>query len=139
MPFPQSRAVAPGCQATATAGSGPAEDWAEQLKGEVARLVEAPVRFERHEDRSVPASKVIGYDARGERCYYRHQYVMREERFDEDDLPMRVETWHEEVTAWRMRDSRWLRLAVRIQGFGGCGRRIDRVLSIVAHAADVGR
>lgn len=106
-------------------------DWLAGLADALTPVVVAPVRFERHEDSSVPAVKVVGFDAQGRSCFYRHHFVVNDERFDEDELPLLVETFREQVTAWRLQDARWLCLTVRVSGFAGCGRRIDNTLDIV--------
>jgi hypothetical protein len=118
-------------------GDGDPQRWREHCLDVLAELVIAPIRFERFEDRSVPAVKVWGLDRQGGRCYYRHQYSVNDDRFDEEDLPFTIRSYHEQVTGWRLPDDRWLRLVVRISGFPGCGRRIERRLAIVGSAADV--
>jgi hypothetical protein len=113
--------------------------WLLECPPEVAPLLDEPVRFEHHEDRDIPALKLHGLDAAGRRCYYRHLYAVRDETFDDDDLPTRVETYREQVTAWRLPDGRWLRHLWRISGQPGCGRRIERVLSLVERAGELER
>lgn len=132
-----NRPLTQQCAAGPDANHVAPERWREQCLDMLAELVVTPVRFERFEDRSVPAIKVWGLDRQDARCYYRHQYSVDDERFDEDDLPITVQSYQEQVTGWRLLDDRWLRLVVRISGFPGCGRRIDRRLAIVETAADV--
>lgn len=113
--------------------------WLIDCPEDLSNVVVTPVRFERHVDRSVPALRVFGFDRDQRRCYYRHQYEVHDERFDEDDLPMRVETYREQVTAWRLPGERWIRLVWRISGFPGCGRKVDRSLVIVDSSAEAFR
>lgn len=67
-----------------------------------------PVRIETHSDPGAHARKDLGFDEQGLRCYYRHEFVVFEERFDADEWPVRVAIYHEELEAWRLDDGRWL-------------------------------
>lgn len=112
------------------------ELWHQGWTGGLGAILVKPRRFERHVDHDVPAIRVRGFDAGGHPCYVRQHYVIHEERFDEDDLPLRVETFSEQVTAWRLPDGRWLQLAARVSGFAECGKRIERSVCIIDAAPE---
>ena len=76
-------------------------------------LLVEPVRFERYTDELAHAEKLLGFDAEGERCFYRHRYALLEGRFDQDDMPWSLLLYGEEVTAWRLRDGDWLKAEER--------------------------
>lgn len=99
-PHPHLRSV------SANEGKFEPQQWREQSLDVLAGLMVAPVRFERFEDRSVPAVKIWGLDRQGVRCYHRHHYSVNDERFDEDDLPFTVQSYQEQVTGWRPLDDR---------------------------------
>ncbi len=136
---PLPRTTTHACPARPAAPHPESRRWLVDCPPEVAPLLDEPVQFDRQEDRGIPALKVHGIDAQGRRCYYRHDYTVRDETLDDEDLPVQVETYREQVTGWRLPDGRWLRHAWRVSGFPGCGRRIERHLSVVATAAELAR
>lgn len=113
--------------------------WKLNCPEELEALLIPPRHFERQEDRSAQALKVRGFDHGGHACYYRHHYVIEEERFDEDELPLRIETYREQVIAWRLRDGRWLQLSWRASGAADCSRRLRRRLRLLETEDDIER
>ena len=85
--------------------------------------VNIPVLFERHEEISARAIKVLGFDRAGERCFYFHEYVLREERFDEEEAIFEIPVYHEIVFAWKLMEGGWLKLKAHSSNPGECGRR----------------
>ncbi|MFN3397972.1 MAG: hypothetical protein ACK4ZS_05480 [Sulfurimicrobium sp.] len=98
-------------------------EWTRDLPNGEAALVCPPLRFERFSEPEARAEKVLGYDARGEVCYYRHAYALVECFFDADDLPCESEVFYETVTAWRLADRRWLTCLRQGGAQGLCGDR----------------
>lgn len=116
-----------------------ARTWKLNCPEELEALLIPPRRFEHHEDRGAQALKVRGLDRSGRACYYRYHYIIEEERFDEDELPLRVETYREQIIAWRLRDGRWLQLSCHATGLADCGRRLRKRLSLLETEDDIGR
>lgn len=54
------------------------------------------------------AHRVVGYDADGLPCYWAARYRLTELRSDDDDLFYEETVHAETLTAWRLRDERWL-------------------------------
>ena len=88
------------------------EAWDDYLPAECKGRVAMPVRYEKHEDPGAHASKLIGFDPLGRRCYYAHQFMMTEQGFDADEFPIEITVYRERVVAWRLGIDRWLRLKV---------------------------
>lgn len=80
-----------------------------------------PVRYERHEEPSAHASKVIGFDPIGRRCYYAHQFQINEQAFDIDEIPLECAVYRERVVAWRLGEDRWLKLKTYDDRIDRCG------------------
>ncbi len=129
MPATEAPAACPHLSVVANDASE-VELWQRGWTSGLGAVLVKPRRFERHIDHGVPAVRILGFDAGGKPCYFRQHYAIREERFDEDDLPVRVETHREQVTAWRLADGRWLHVAARVSGFAECGNRIERSVYI---------
>ena len=75
------------------------ENWDDFLPEEYKGRVAMPVRHERHEDAAAHASKVIGLDPLGRRCYYSHRFELLEPGFDTDEFPLEVAVYREQVVA----------------------------------------
>lgn len=88
------------------------EAWDDFLPDEYKGRVAMPVRYEQYEDQAAHASKLIGFDPVGQRCYYTHQFSLNEPAFDADELPLEITVYRERVVAWRLGRDRWLRLKV---------------------------
>ncbi|THF56894.1 hypothetical protein [Pseudothauera rhizosphaerae] len=82
--------------------------WREGLPVAWRDQVVAPLDFEIHRDEELAAQRVFGRDADGTPCYYAHAWTMSEPCSDDDEEFYLVATAGESVTAWRLRDERWL-------------------------------
>ncbi|BCB26013.1 hypothetical protein SKTS_08990 [Sulfurimicrobium lacus] len=100
------------------------EEWKRELPSEQAALACPPLCFERFSEPEARAEKVLGYDAGGEVCYYRHAYSLTESFLDADDLTCESEVFYETVTAWRLADRRWLTCLRQGGEQGLCGDRL---------------
>lgn len=69
----------------------------------------AAQRFERHDEPSLQATKILGFDATGAKCFYYHTFVLSEEGFDSDEFPLRIDVYYERVIAWRLKEGGWLK------------------------------
>ena len=98
--------------------------WQQHLPGEYQKLVLEPVVFERHTEHSVNAEKVIGFDARGERCFYSHTFTLSVEGFDVDEFPILIDTYFERVVAWRLRKGRWVSVKSFSDQMDRCNKRM---------------
>ncbi|MDD5405076.1 MAG: hypothetical protein PHZ14_11145 [Sulfuricella sp.] len=83
-------------------------EWTWDLPPGQAALACPPLHFERFKEPEARAEKVLGYDDKGEVCFYRHAYSLTENFLDEEGLPCESEVFYETVTAWRLADRRWL-------------------------------
>ncbi|WP_045223266.1 hypothetical protein [Methyloterricola oryzae] len=98
-------------------------DWAEQPPDQYRSEVTYPLEYESHHDAVSQSRKTWGYDLRGERCFYQHEFTLSEERFDVDEFPIRVDVFWERVTAWRMKNGQWLRLRRWSDSLDSCPKR----------------
>ncbi len=98
-------------------------DWAAHLPEEYLHRVKIPVLFETHSDSETGARKTLGFDRKSERCFYFHEYILTEERFDEEEAIFEIPAYHEIVFAWKLKEDGWLRLKACTSHPGDCGRR----------------
>ncbi|MDR3410238.1 MAG: hypothetical protein P4L87_04715 [Formivibrio sp.] len=67
------------------------------------------VRLERFDEPSVQATKIKGYTADNQACFYFHTYTLFEERFDCNDEAYRLAAYSEQIIAWRLTSGKWIR------------------------------
>jgi hypothetical protein len=95
----------------------------------------APVSLQLHRDAQAHASKLIGFDADGRRCFVRQLHTATADCFDIDEFPVEVALFRERHIAWRMRDGRWLLHSDRLERLESCRPQlIERPDRIVAEA-----
>ncbi len=108
------------------------DHWQARLPDHLLPHVAEPVRFERHSDDSVPATKWRGYDALGGLCWYRHHFSQWDAAFDDDDQPAAHLLREEDFEAWRSLVGSWIRRVQRVTGDGRpFGRRSDSGFEVV--------
>ena len=100
--------------------------WSAELPENYRAEAIVPVRIERHEEASARASKEVGFDGAGSRCYYRHEFTLTEDRFDADEFPIQVDVYWERVVAWRLASGRWLRVKTWADRLDQCSKRVFR-------------
>jgi hypothetical protein len=100
------------------------DTWMEQLPTEFTARVVAPVRFEYHVDSSAHAERIIGFDANNNKCYSLHAFMLIEEGFDIEEMPIRIETYYERVVAWSLQDGQWLRIKSYSDRLDRCSRKL---------------
>jgi hypothetical protein len=86
------------------------EPWNIHLPTQYRNRVIPPIAFEHHTEPSVRADKIIGFDEKGERCFYFHSFWLTEEGFDVDEFPILIEAYYERVIAWRHAKGHWIRI-----------------------------
>ena len=107
-------------------------DWQQNLPKQWRRLVIAPLLIERFRDYEMAAERLIGRDEDEQPCYYSSRFVVTDMRSDDDEEFYQVAAYAEALTAWRMRDGRWLihrlisREGERGNGFYRFGDRMPR-------------
>lgn len=102
--------------------------WDTCLPEEFLHRVHIPVQFEIHEDESLGARKILGYDHAGIRCFYFHEFLLTEERFDEDEWIFEALSYREMIFGWKTVESGWLKLKGRAEYAWGRKRRISTQL-----------
>jgi hypothetical protein len=100
-------------------------------------LVVAPIRIEHHIDASAQASKTLGFDRQGLRCYYRHAFTLTEERFDAEEFPVQVNVYRETVLAWRLGNGKWLKVKEWADRLDHCSNRIFVQEPVVTEEAEL--
>jgi len=91
---------------------------------EYRNRVVKPVTLEHHAEPSANADKVFGYDARGNRCFYYHSFLLRDEGFDIDEFPIQIDVYYECVVAWRLRRGNWIRIKSYADRLDGCNKHL---------------
>ena len=104
-----------------------AEAWDDYLPAEYKGSVAMPVRYELQEEPSSDASKLIGFDPLGRRCYYTHRFAMTEPGFDADEFPIEVTVYRERVVAWRLGVNHWLKLNIYDDQPDRCAAKTTRL------------
>jgi hypothetical protein len=89
--------------------------WREALPDEWTRLAVAPLAIEEYRDYEADAARLIGRDEDGRPCFTKHRFVLTEWRSDDGEDFYAIVTYGEAMTAWLLRDGRWLihRIVVR--------------------------
>lgn len=82
--------------------------WLARLPASWRDQVEPPWAFCQYRDEELAAVRVVGSDIDDEPCYTAYRFSIVEPRSDDDETFYRVETYGEELAAWRLRDGRWL-------------------------------
>ncbi len=96
-------------------------DWGRLLPVAWRGQVIAPFQFDVFRDYEIAAERTLGRDADELPCYHACRYVLHELRSD-DDEDFYLQAIHAEaLTAWRLRDGRWL--TYRVVGSDGDAAR----------------
>lgn len=82
--------------------------WWQDLPASWRDLVVVPITFEVSREYEMAADRTIGRDEDDEPCYCAFRYVLTELRSDDDDVFYEEAVYAESLTAWRLRDARWL-------------------------------
>ena len=96
----------------------------QDLPASYRHQVVTPTRIEHHIDTSAYASKTLGFDHHGVRCYYRHAFTITEERFDSEEFPVEIGVYQETVLAWRLNDGKWLKVKESADQLEHCQKRV---------------
>ena len=99
--------------------------WDTCLPEEFLHRVHVPVQFEIHEDESLAAKKILGFDLDGDRCFYFHIFQLTEERFDEEENIYEAICYREMIFGWKTREARWLKLKASADYAWGCNKRVS--------------
>lgn len=82
--------------------------WSSLLPTEWRRRVIRPRTFRVHHEHEIAARRILGYDSRGNACFYAHDYRQMDLRSDDDEDFYQALAYSESMTAWRLRGGRWL-------------------------------
>ena len=83
-------------------------DWAALLPAEWRDQAIAPQEFDTYRDYEMTAERTLGRDDDAHPCYCAFRFQLTEPRSDDDEEFYAVVAYAEAVTAWRLRDGRWL-------------------------------
>jgi hypothetical protein len=84
--------------------------WRKLIPSGYYYLAVKPIHFELHDEPSLSAKKIIGFDANHRKCFYMHTFTLSEERFDIDEFPILLDVYQEYVLAWRLLDGQWIKI-----------------------------
>ena len=91
--------------------------WMDGLPPDLIGMVVEPVRFDIASDFELAADRSLGLDAEGQACFCAFRYVRTALRSDDDEIYYQAPVYAETVTAWRLKDSRWLASHTTIGNF----------------------
>uniref|UniRef100_Q47G01 Uncharacterized protein n=1 Tax=Dechloromonas aromatica (strain RCB) TaxID=159087 RepID=Q47G01_DECAR len=84
------------------------EDWQKHLPEAWLAAIEPPLYFRHYSEYEIFAERSVGYDADDCPCFTTHQFILTSMASDDDEEFYEVVTYAEEMSAWRLRDERWL-------------------------------
>lgn len=84
------------------------QEWQRHLPKSWRAMVDVPLYFKRFHEHELPANRSLGFDEGDQPCYCAHSVVIPELRSDDDEEYYQVVTYAEQLSAWRLRDGRWL-------------------------------
>ncbi|MBK1722026.1 hypothetical protein [Thiocystis violacea] len=82
--------------------------WSSRLPPRWRRQAIEPRSFRVHREHEILARRVFGDDSQGIPCFYAHDYRQIDLRSDDDEDFYEALAYGESITAWRLRDGRWL-------------------------------
>lgn len=89
--------------------------WTRDLPRRWRAMAVAPLDLAIHRDYEADAVRAIGTDEDGLPCFTAHRFVLGETRSDDDDDFYTEVAYAESLSAWRLRDGRWLILRVVVR------------------------
>jgi hypothetical protein len=104
--------------------------WKRQLPVEYINQVIRPIDFDHHSEPSANAEKIIGFDSRGDKCFYIHSFLLTELAFDADEFPVLVDIYYEHVIAWRLRQGQWIKIKSFADQLDRCNRNYLKTLPV---------
>lgn len=99
--------------------------WDSCLPEDFLHRVRIPVQFEIHEEESLGARKILGYDRAGIRCFYFHEFLLTEERFDEEEDVFEAASYRETIFGWKTLEEGWLKLKASAESAWGRKKTIS--------------
>jgi hypothetical protein len=87
-------------------GTPDARIWLENLPEEWLNAVEAPLYYAHYREYEISAERAVGYDADDKPCFTCHRFLITQTSASNTAQP--VVTFSERMSAWRLRDDRWL-------------------------------
>jgi hypothetical protein len=82
--------------------------WWRDLPAKWSGLVVVLTRFDVAREYEIFADRTCGYDEDDAPCYCAYRYLQTALRADDDDIFYEELLYAESLTAWRLRDERWL-------------------------------
>jgi len=83
-------------------------NWQKDLPSSWKDLAAIPISFDIFREYEVVADRTLGYDEDNEPCFCAYRYVLTGLCSDDDEILYEAPIHAESLTAWRLRDGRWL-------------------------------
>lgn len=80
--------------------------WLEDLPAEWLNAIDPPLYYTQYHEYEISAERAVGYDADDKPCFTCHRFLLTQTGTSESTQP--VVTFSERMSAWRLRDDRWL-------------------------------
>ncbi|GAB2182168.1 hypothetical protein DLREEDagrD3_23910 [Denitratisoma sp. agr-D3] len=82
--------------------------WQEGLPKEWRDMTSEPLYFRHYQEYEISAERSVGYDEDDSPCFCSHRFQLSDLRSEDGEELYEETTYAESLTAWRLRDSRWL-------------------------------
>ncbi|HEY3432876.1 MAG TPA: hypothetical protein VGK09_10040 [Rhodocyclaceae bacterium] len=82
--------------------------WQDGLPKEWWDMAIAPLYLRHYKEYEIQAERSLGYDEDNAPCFCTHRYQLSELRSEDGEEFYEATTYAEALTAWRLRDGRWL-------------------------------
>ena len=82
--------------------------WQTDLPADWRHMVVAPLALATYRDYEMAAERVVGRDEDEQPCYCASRFIVVDTRSDDDEEFYQVAVYAESLSAWRLRDGRWL-------------------------------
>jgi len=82
--------------------------WQEGLPKEWRDMATVPLYFRHYQEYEISAERSLGYDEDDAPCFCAHRFQLSELRSEDGEEFYEATTYAEALTAWRLRDGRWL-------------------------------
>jgi hypothetical protein len=82
--------------------------WQTDLPADWRDMVVVPLALTTYRDYEMAAERVVGIDEDDRPCYCASRFIVADTRSDDDEEFYQVAVYAEALSAWRLRDGRWL-------------------------------
>lgn len=83
-------------------------NWRHHLPALYSEAIIVPLYFKKYREYEISADRCVGYDADDQPCHIAYRVELTRIASDDDEEFYEVVSYREELSAWLLRDDRWL-------------------------------